>query len=244
MSFIISFGDNVIPHYSRIPIEVAQEPFYFEYKFTYPRVYTLVMYDRNDHTLNLFRSAGKILVDYVTPMKIEHTYVVELYECDPKDVITPPKSRDNFYGGNYGIMVGNAEFTITSSNGNNLNSNIRTSSNGNNVKINNYSASPSNSQGVVYHGEDRFVQPNPLTGKQQKYCSCMLHVLAKGGVDNPYAVCAKTTHTTYNDCWRYFAWSRLPTEELIAYASKHGVEVSQNREKMLENIYHWIASKP
>lgn len=97
-----------------------------------------------------------------------------------------------------------------------------------------------------------------LNEHQQKYCDCVLDVAAKNsaacnqnhdfgtpGCYNPYAVCAKSTKTSYRHCGENYDWTTLSDEQLRAYAELNNISVPVpfNREQIVNNIYDWKASK-
>lgn len=79
-----------------------------------------------------------------------------------------------------------------------------------------------------------------LTDAEQRYCRCVLHVAAKnsracnrglrekagsGACYNPYAVCSKRIPVGRVYCGAQYEWSRIPTEELVAYSDLNKLEV-------------------
>lgn len=98
------------------------------------------------------------------------------------------------------------------------------------------------STSFVYH--QNYVKRENLTTAQGKYCSCVPAVHQKGTARNPYAVCAKTTGTTYRDCWKYYDYHRMPSEILRDYASGHGVVVSgKSDEQIAKEMDEWRRGK-
>lgn len=101
-----------------------------------------------------------------------------------------------------------------------------------------------------------------LTDGDQKYCRCVLHVLAKQNkgclenkawfkdIDgkrcyNPYAVCAKSTRHSSRQCGVNYNWEGIPDNELEGYANINHIPVPTpyNRTQMINNILAWKKSK-
>jgi hypothetical protein len=107
-----------------------------------------------------------------------------------------------------------------------------------------------------------FLPGNTLSEQEQKYCHCVLEVAAKQPgacsaerawfeqrdgrtCSNPYAVCAKTTGTSYRHCGANYNYEALPDREIEAYANLSHIPVPEpyNRAQMITNIYQWKESK-
>jgi hypothetical protein len=231
MSLLLYLNQTLIPNNATISLAEAKGSPEFEYTFKAKHQYTILMYDITVNYLHYLRTRGQNLVEYIPPERNGHTYVVDVYESDRPLVIEVPKSQEGFRLSNYGTLVGRTTFS--------------TSGKDPLMGAGEYASMETNNYNIAYHGSERFVPGNPLTERQQKYCSCRLKVLAKGNTTNPNAVCAKSTGTTYRDCWAWYAWERLPDDEIAAYAKTHNIQVPNpyNREQMLQTINQWLESK-
>lgn len=92
--------------------------------------------------------------------------------------------------------------------------------------------------------QDNFVNRESLTTEQGKYCSCVPQVQVKGRARNPYAVCAKSTGTTYRECWKYYDYNKMPSDILRDYASRHGVDISNKNDcQIAKEMTEWRDNK-
>lgn len=96
---------------------------------------------------------------------------------------------------------------------------------------------------IVYsHSKEPSVPMKPGLGeRQQKYCSCALKVK---NARNPYAVCAKSTGTSYRNCGDYYDYERMEDKHLITYGERKGITIPSpyDRRKMIDAIYQWKLS--
>lgn len=92
-----------------------------------------------------------------------------------------------------------------------------------------------------------FKTDNNLNERQQKYCSCVLKVEDKRNVNNPYAVCAKSTRTSSKHCGESYDFDNMKDKHIIAYANlRKGaipIPVPYNRQQLIENIKKWKAKE-
>ena len=106
-----------------------------------------------------------------------------------------------------------------------------------------------------YSKSGYFKSNSTLSDREEKFCRCALHVLAKNqgycnkpgkwgrGTDcyNPYAVCAKSTRTSSRHCGDSYDFSGVPDNELRAYAQSHSIAIPTpyDRNGMLANLRSW-----
>lgn len=92
--------------------------------------------------------------------------------------------------------------------------------------------------GFHIHSKESVPIKPGLTERQKKFCSCALKVK---NVSNPYAVCAKSTHTSYKNCGEYYDYENMKDEHLISYGKSKGltIPVPYDRRKMIDTIYEW-----
>lgn len=110
------------------------------------------------------------------------------------------------------------------------------------------SSSKSSSSNISSSGVAKssyFKTGSTLSDAEQRYCRCVLHVKAKGGAYNPYAVCAKSVGTTSRQCGASYDYKNIPGNELQAYAEDKDIPIPQpySKEAMVRNINAWKASK-
>jgi hypothetical protein len=137
------------------------------------------------------------------------------------------------------------------------------------------SISRENSPVRMLRGEQNFPYNNPnphksskimpnsgLNPRQEKYCECVLKVAVKnpGSCDlekawfekrdggtcyNPYAVCAKSTGTSYRHCADNYNWDNLEDNELQAYANLNKISIPEtySRNKLMDNIVEYKRQK-
>lgn len=84
-----------------------------------------------------------------------------------------------------------------------------------------------------------------LTHRQRKYCDCLLEIT---NANNPYAVCAASTHGSVHRCGDEYDWKKLPREQLYNYAvhaRKPPIRVSEkdSKEVLLKKIQNWKKKK-
>lgn len=110
--------------------------------------------------------------------------------------------------------------------------------------------------------EEYFKDDVALTERQQSYCRCVLHVAAKNPswcnqervwgekrdgktCYNPYAVCAKSTKTSYRWCGAELDMKNIPDDELVAHAELRRINIPKpyDRYQLLSNIYAWKSKK-
>lgn len=98
-------------------------------------------------------------------------------------------------------------------------------------------------------GKDKRIKSGSLSDAEQKYCRCLLDVVAKNpeechkkqwrqkGCYNPYAVCRKSVHTS-TKCGTHYNFDEMTKEDLEAYARLKEIEVphSYNKEQLLNKI--------
>ena len=76
-----------------------------------------------------------------------------------------------------------------------------------------------------------------LEAGQSKFCRCILHVMARGGVRNPYAICARSTGTSTGGKPCHYDWRQIPDDEVRAYVGalrKRGVQLGVSRDALKE----------
>lgn len=107
-----------------------------------------------------------------------------------------------------------------------------------------------------------FKEGTLLTPEQRNYCACVLKVAEKQPGEcntdkawfderqgetcyNPYAVCTKSTRTSYRHCGQEYNFETMSDEYLITYAQLSGVSIPTpyNRSEMIAAIMAWKASK-
>ena len=73
----------------------------------------------------------------------------------------------------------------------------------------------------------KFGSGKKLTTQQKKYCECVAKVGAKGGTQNKYAICAKSTGTSLSrrGCGDFYNWKEMETEEIVAFLEDKGIKV-------------------
>lgn len=79
-----------------------------------------------------------------------------------------------------------------------------------------------------------------LTEKQEKYCRCALHVMINQG-EAAYPICASKIKTTCNYCGDFYYYPKVPKDELLAYATSKGLNVSNksSKEEIISAIRQW-----
>jgi len=86
-----------------------------------------------------------------------------------------------------------------------------------------------------------FKTATDLSEEEQKFCRCVAHVETNPNINNPHAVCAKSTGTTSRKCGQEAEFSNWPTDELAAYLKRHNLPVPnpQDRQSMLNTLKQW-----
>ena len=94
---------------------------------------------------------------------------------------------------------------------------------------------------------DYFIETSNIEESKGKYCRCVLHVAAKNpewcNIEkawfderdgetcyNPYAVCAKSTRTSYRHCSEEYDLNNIPYSELKYLAQLKGIEYSSKED--------------
>lgn len=82
---------------------------------------------------------------------------------------------------------------------------------------------------------DFFIENTNLTDLQQKFCSCILKVEARGTARNSYAVCAHSVGTTTRECTANYDFDKMPDYLIQSYASLHKKELPEpyNRQQAI-----------
>lgn len=74
-----------------------------------------------------------------------------------------------------------------------------------------------------------------LSLDQQKYCSCVLQVSAKGKVDNPWAVCARVKHDS-TDCLPHYDWKNLTETQKRWLAKYRHLTLEELEQKYFKSV--------
>lgn len=91
-----------------------------------------------------------------------------------------------------------------------------------------------------------FILPTAdLEEGDRKYCRCLEEVEAKGGAYSPYGVCRSHVAGYVHSCSKYYNWSVMSLDMLVAYADLHKIDSSQmtTRENAIQQIGQWKASR-
>jgi hypothetical protein len=82
------------------------------------------------------------------------------------------------------------------------------------------------------------------TEQQAKYCRCLNHVSYKGSAYNVYAVCAKSTGTSYRHCTEdVYDFETMSYTDLQGYAMLHHLSPDSTREQILRSIADMMVIK-
>jgi hypothetical protein len=170
-------------------------------------------------------SQGQVVIPYIPPSPPSgvHQYSVDIFqqpEVFQPQKVTRKMDVEEFVDRNQLRPLYHTDFQVAAQ-GNNL------------MKFQSTGQTPSRSHSHSHKARG----PYPPSEEQVKYCDCVLDVEARGGAYNPYAVCAKSTGTTYRWCSdQVYDFPAMSLQDLQSYAALHNLPTAGTREEVLARI--------
>jgi len=246
----LQFGNSaIISSDTSIPLSQARQSVTLTLKNRKEGLYTVVVRDPSApggeyfHEVTINADAdlvGEDVISYSPPEKVGHHYVYEVYEQPLAFDVHGDLGRQSFdWEGvkkDIGLrLVRSVTITTTADTDRRSVTERREEES---------SITPKRAAVLKAVSEHGFVLPG-LSDRDTKYCRCVLHVAAKGGAYNPYAVCAHSTKGSVHSCSPYYDFEAMPLPELLAYAGQKGITVTDrsSRESAVLAIRDWKASE-